>query len=224
MEESISLSQKLYLLSIKPEKGGIIAAVASSLNYVLIGALFLELHSKKNVRFENKRIIVIDSKSNNDLHRFVLDKISSSNRPVKISRALGKFNFSMKYILKELQQSLVDKRMIRLEHKQFLFFKWKKPFLVNKRVVYKMVNEVESQIANGAANSEEDTILLSFIGSSGLLNRIYPERRKRKAAKKRFEKMMIENQVSEVVADAIKAAQVVAATVATSVAVGSATH
>jgi hypothetical protein len=223
MSEPLLLSEKLYLLSVNPEKGGIITATANALNYVLLGGLLLELYQNKNVSFENKRVVILETKSENELHRFMLEKIGMRARPLKISRALGKFNFSMKYILNGVQQNLVDKRMIRMEPKRFLFFKWKKPFLVNKPVVQKMVTEIERQIMNGSA-SDENLILLSFIQPSGLLNRIFKERSKRKIAKKRLKKMMVENQVSEAVAGAISAAQVVAASVGASVAVSAAVH
>jgi len=223
MSEPLLLSEKLYLLSVNPEKGGIITATANALNYVLLGGLLLELYQNKNVSFENKRVVILETKSENELHRFMLEKIGMPARPLKISRALGKFNFSMKYILNGVQQNLVDKRMIRMEPKRFLFFKWKKPFLVNKPVVQKMVTEIERQIMNGSA-SDENLILLSFIQPSGLLSRIFKERSKRKIAKKRLKKMMVENQVSEAVAGAISAAQVVAASVGASVAVSAAVH
>ncbi len=223
MSEPLSLSEKLYLLSVNPEKGGIVSATANALNYVIIGGLLLELYQNKNISFENKRIVVLDTKTGNELHRFMLEKMGNPARPQKISRALGKFNFSMKYILKEVQQRLTDKRMIRMEPKRFLFFRWKKPFLVNKPVVQKMVVEIERQIMNGSA-SEEELVLLSFIQPSGLLTRIFRERSKRKTAKKKLKNMMIENQVSTAVAGAISAAQAVAASVGASVAVSAAVH
>ncbi len=223
MNDSITLSQKIYLLSLNAKKGGFVSAAKSGLNYTILGGLLFELFENKNIRFEGKKIVVLDKRSKNDLYRFMLEKIGKTERPIKISRALGKFNFSMKFVLKQVQQGLVEKRMIRMEPKQFLFFKWEKPYLINKQFVYKLVAEIERQISTGSA-SEEEMILLSFIKPSGLLFRIFPDRRKRKTAKKKLEKMMVENQVSEAVSGAIQTAQAVAVSVAASAAVAASVH
>lgn len=213
MNEPIPLSQKLYLLGINPQKGGIIPASYTAMNYVLIGTLFLELYQNKNINFVNKRIEILNTKSENSLHKFLLEKISKSKRSLRISRWINKFNFSLKHIRKEVQQSLVDKRIIRMQPKQFLFFKWKKPVLVNKQLVYKLVAEIEKQVFSGPAD-ENEIILLSFLKPAGLLKRIFPEREKRKKAKKKLKQLMVENQVSIAVADAIAAAHAAAASVA----------
>ncbi len=223
MNDSLPLSQKLYMLAIHPEKGGIIAASYTAMNYVLIGSLLLELFQNKKIKFDNKRLVVLKLDSDNKLHRFLLEKIGKSKRSLKISTWIQKFQYSLKYIRKEVQQGLIENRIIRMEPKQFLFFKWKKPVLVNKQAVYKLVSEVEKQTFS-ASVSEEEILLLSFLKPAGLLNRIFPEREKRKKAKTNLKKIMAENQVSLAVADAISAAQAVAASVDATTAVTSAVH
>jgi len=213
MNESIPLSQKLYLLAINPQKGGIISASYTAMDYVLIGTLFLELYKNKNINFENKRIVVLNSKSENPLHQFLLEKISKSKHPLKISRWINKFYFSLKHIRKEVQQGLVEKRIIKMQPKQFLFFKWNKPVLINKQIVYKQVAEIEKKIFSNTA-SEDEIILLSFLKPAGLLKRIFPEREKRKKAKRKLNQLMVDNQVSVAVADAISAAHAVAVSAA----------
>lgn len=222
MNESIPLSQKLYLLAIHQEKGGIIAASYSAINYVMIGSLFLELYQKKNIRFEDKRIFILNTKSDVPIHRFLLEKLSASTRTHKIARWINKLNMSAKHIRKAVQKDLVDKRYIRMQDKQFLFFKWKKPVLLKKQYVYQLITEIEKQIFNGSA-TEDEIILLSFVKPAGLLNRIFPERDKRKRASKKINQMMVNNQVSIAVADAISAAQAVAASVAATSAATAAT-
>lgn len=213
MNESIPLSQKLYLLGIHPEKGGIIGASYSAMNYVLIGSLLLELYQNKNIKFDNKRVVILNLKSENALYRILLEKIGKSKRSLRISTWIQKFQYSLKHIRKEVQLGLVEKRIIRMQSKQFLFFKWKKPVLLNKQIVSKLISGIEKQVFSGVV-SEDEIILLSFLKPAGLLNRIFPEREKRKKAKLKLKKIMVENQVSVAVADAISAAQAVAASVA----------
>lgn len=213
MNEPIPLSQKIYLLAIHPEKGGIISVSYTAINYVLVGSLFLELFQNKNIKFDNKRVIVLNLKSENNLHRFLLEKMGKSKRSLRVSTWIQKNQYSIKQIRTEVQQSLVEKRIVRMEPKQFLFFKWKRPVLVNKQVVSKLVIEIERQVFSGSV-SEEEILLLSFLKPAGLFTRIFPEREKRKKAKTHLKKIMVENQMSIAVADAISAAQVVAASLA----------
>lgn len=129
----------------------------------------------------------------------------------------------MKYIRGEVQKQLIDKRMIRMENKGFLFFKWKKPVLIKKQEVYSLVNEIERNVF-GNPTSEEEIMLLSLLKPAGLLKRIFPDKDKLKRAKKRLDKLTVENQISIAVSDAISAAQAVAASVAvTTVTTSSAT-
>lgn len=62
MSESIALSQKLYLLGIHPENGDIFSASYSTMGYVLVGSLLLELYQFNSISFQNKRIIRMGQK------------------------------------------------------------------------------------------------------------------------------------------------------------------
>lgn len=217
MEGSIPLAQQLYLLAIHPEKGGINTWSYSAIDYVVLGSLFMELYQLGNVRFENKRIIVENTKAESDLHAFMLQKMSKASKPRKISTWINKFYYSLKYIRTEVQNGLIDKRVIKLERKSFLFFRWKKPVIVNKQVVFRLSSEIENYIFQGTSN-ENDLILLSFLEPGGLLHRLFSDRRKRKQAKAKLKQMMVSNRVSSAVADAIAASQAVAASVAVTVA------
>ena len=213
MDQPIPLSQKLYLLGIHPEKGGLISSAYHAINFVLSGAILLELFQQKNIKFEDKKVVYMNDKSADPLHRFVLEKIKQKSRPVNLGTWIGKLRFSQKFIRKEVQKALVDKRLIKMETHQFLFFHWEKSQILNHQIVYRLVSEIESQIFKGTEN-EGEIMLLSMLKPAGLLIRIFPERERRKMATEKLKKMMIDNQVSEAVSQAIAAAQAVAATIA----------
>ena len=213
MNQPIPLSQKLYLLGIHPEKGGLISASYSVMNTILNGALFLELFLNKNIRFEQKKVVFLNDRTSDPLHRFLLEKIKQKSEPVKISTWIGKLNFSQKQIRQGVQQGLVDRRIIKMEPHQFLFFHWSKSKILNKQIVYNLISDIENQVFKGTEN-DEDIMLLSMLKPAGLLKRIFPEKEKRTRATEKLKQMMIENQVSVAVSEAIAAAQAVAASVA----------
>ncbi|SEU01635.1 Golgi phosphoprotein 3 (GPP34) [Draconibacterium orientale] len=223
MDQPIPLAQKIYFLGIHPEKGGIRSGAASAMHFVVIGTLLMDLYLQKKIKFEGKRVIVLSTKSDNELHRFVLDKMSRAKSPKKISTWISKLNYSQKYIRSEVQKGLVAKRLIRLEEKQFLFFKWKKPVVLNKQVMYRMIAEIDKQIFKGTT-AEEELIFLSFLEPAAMLRLVYQDRRKRKQARARLKQMSINNRVSGAVADAIAASQAIAASVAASAAASAATN
>lgn len=221
MNQSIPLSQKLYLLGIHPEKGGLISASYSVMNYILIGSLFLELFLNKNISFDQKKVVLLNDKTSEPLHRFLLDKIKLKPDPVKISSWINKLQFSQKYIRREVQQGLVKRRLIELEPHQFLFFRWKKSRIINMQPVYHLLSDIENQIFKGT-EIDEEIVLLSMLKPAGLIKRIFPEREKRNRAIERLKKMTVENQVSVAVSEAVAAAQAVAASVAVTAAVSGA--
>jgi len=221
MNQPIPLSQKLYLLGIHPEKGGLILGSQSAMNINLTGALFLELFLNKNISFDQKSVILVNDKTSDTLHQFILEKIKQNSKPIKMSIWLRKLQFSQKQIRREVQQGLVAKRIIKMEPHQFLFIHWEKSKIINRQIMFHLVSDIENQIFKGTDN-EEDILLLSMLKPAGLLKRIFPEREKRKRANDRLKKMMIDNQVSISVSEAIAAAQAVASTVAVSAAVSGA--
>ena len=209
----LPLSEKIYLLAIHPKKGGIISAAYTSLDYVILGSLFLELYLNENIVFENKRIIIRSRKTTNPIHEILLEKMSKSGKQLKVSRWISKFHFSAKRIRRLLQKSLSDKRLIRMEEKRFLFFRWKRPVVTDKQKVFHLLSEIENCILKESADKHQ-ILLLSMLKPAGLMKRIFREKDKRKKASRKLKKMMVENQVSVAVADAIAAAQSVAASVA----------
>ena len=221
MNQSIPLTQKLYLLGIHPEKGGLISASYSVMNIILIGALFLELFLNKHIRFDDKKVVFLNDKTTDRLHRFLLEKIKQKQDPVKISTWISKLHFSQKYIRSEVQKGLVDRRIIKMEPHQFLFFKWKKSKIINKQPLFNLISEIENQIFKGTEN-EEEIMLLSMLKPAGLIKRIFPEKEKRNRAVEKLKNLMVENQVSVAVSEAIAAAQAVAASVAVSAAMAGA--
>jgi len=206
MNSSIPLTQKLYLLAIHPEKGGLISASYSVMNTVLNGAMFLELFLNKNIRFDQKKVVFLNDRTSDPLHRFLLEKIKQKSEPVKISTWIGKLSFSQKQIRKEVQKGLVARRIIKMEPHQFLFFKWQKSKIINKQPLFNLISDIEYQIFRGTEN-EEEIMLLSMLKPAGLIKRIFPEREKRNRADNELKNLMVENQVSVAVSAAMAGAR-----------------
>ena len=88
----------------------------------------------RNISFSEKKVVFLNDKTSDPLHRFILEKIKQKTEPVKISVWLRKIQFSQKYIRKEVQQGLVKKRIIKMDPHQFLFIHWSKSKIINKQL------------------------------------------------------------------------------------------
>jgi hypothetical protein len=195
MENSLALTEKIYLLAIRPEKGGIRMSSSNAIRYVLAGAIIFEMVTMQNIRIENKSIHLTNSSSKDPLHLFALEKLFKYKNQMKISVWITKFAYSAATVRKNIQNSLVRKRLLRMEEKRFLFFRWKKPVLIKRQVVYKLQDEIRKSVSRGTLN-EEQIMLLSLLQPAGLMRSIFPERNKRIAAKNELKKLTADSQVS----------------------------
>ena len=207
MELSLSLPEKIYLLAIHPQKGGMVATAFNHMNYVVSGAVLLDLFVGNKIRFEGKKVVLIDKKYSDPLQKLSIEKIEKAVEPRNVSRWVYHFSWSYRSVKKLIIQSLVSKRLIRVEQKQFLFFRWKKVYLVDRMRVAKMVDEIESWIFRGAGD-DANRCLLSLLPQSGLFSRLFSRREKRKPAREQLKQMGVENVVSKAVVRAIRAKQV----------------
>lgn len=203
METSLSNAEKLYLFSIHPEKGGIVAAAYNTLVPVLAGAVLFDLLAAKKIAIDGKKIILMDKNVDDRLQEFVLAKIASARRTRTAQSWVHRFSWSSKRLKSFVKESLKQKRLIRIEQRQFLFFTWDKVFLTDRIKVTGFIAEIESQI-NEAAKIPANAELLSLLVPSELLKRMFPDRTKRKNIKAKLKQLHLENVVSKAVADVIR--------------------
>jgi Golgi phosphoprotein 3 (GPP34) len=203
METSLSIAEKMYLFSVHPEKGGIVSAAYSTLVPVLTGAILFDLIASKKLILEEKRIILNDNKGVDPLHDFLLEKIAAASKPRTAMNWIQRFSWSSKKIKSYVKESLKQKRLIRIEQRQFLFFRWDKVFLTDRVKVTGFISEIEAQIKGGGKTPVDDG-LLSLLIPSELLKRMFPDREKRKNIKSRLKQMQLENVVSKAVTDVIR--------------------
>jgi hypothetical protein len=203
METSLSIAEKIYLFSVHPEKGGIVAAAYNTLVPVLTGAVLFDLIASKKLTLEEKRIILNGNSAFDPLQAFVLEKIATASKPRTAQFWIHKFSWSSKKIKAFIKESLKQKRLLRIEQRQFLFFRWDKVFLTDRVKVTGFISEIETQIKGGGKAPVDDG-LLSLLIPSELLKRMFPDREKRKNIKARLKQMQLENVVSKAVADVIR--------------------
>jgi hypothetical protein len=217
MENELTLGEKLLLLAIKPNKGGIMCMSSYSLDFCLIGATILELELSGNISIMDKRVKVNREISSSSLFNYFLEKIVKAQRPRKIGYWLGPFSISKKRVRNELYQSLVQKREIRLEDKRFLFFTWKKPWLIPSNHTWNLINSIKN---HGYQNSDNmhDLYLSALLEPAELWSRIYPERAMRRSAKQKINQYLDKSHPNETITHAVESVKAVRRAIQESVA------
>lgn len=195
MENQLALSEKILLLTVRREKGGI-PAFLSAIDLVVAGAAFLEMALAGNIRLIDGRAEIVQSQTMVPLHQYLLGRMALSGNPRKIDHWLTSYRMSMKRIKGEVYRSLVQKHEIRLEEQSFLFFRWNKPFLLPGNHVMQVIDRIK-RVINQPSDSPEEIYLLLLTDSSGLLGRIYPEKTMRKSARNKIKQFRESNLSSE---------------------------
>jgi hypothetical protein len=215
MEKPLSLSEKIYLLAIHPVKGGIIMSAGSAINYVIAGALLIELQKKGSISFTDKRFVVKNRFPDLQVHRNVLSKVKHPERPQRITSYISKLSYSRKDTIFKIREMLVDKGIIRLKERQFLYiFRWKVAEIVKKNVVEGIIEDLGKQVLM-SARDEESVLLLSLILPANLQRRVFPEKQKRLQALPILKELTENNIVSKLVFRVIRAARAATAAAAT---------
>jgi hypothetical protein len=182
MENNLTLAEKLLLLAVRPEKGGIMTFPSGTINYCLLGAGIFELFLTGNVVLRDRKLEVISRATGGGLNAFLLEKTEKSTRPRSVSYWLSRWGFSGRKMRSLVYQSLAEKGEIKLVERRFIFFKWKIPILLPKNHAYNIINSIKSLVVGGPGVPEE-IYLLSLLEPAELLRRIYPERGLRKQAR-----------------------------------------
>ncbi len=209
METIFNLAEKLYLFSIHPEKGGIISDAYQQRDYVLAGAVIFSLLETEKITLEEKKVRIKSSMGLNPLQQLAIQRMSRFSNPVSVSRWVNRLSWSGRNFRSIIKNSLKEKRLLRLEPRQFLLFRWGKVFLTDRMKVLSMISEIENQI-NASIKKPDDLHLQSLLNSSGLLKRMFPDKEKRKNIKAKLKQTETDNVVAKAVADAIRVSKAAA--------------
>jgi hypothetical protein len=194
-ESKLSIPEKIFLLSINPEKGGLVNWFGYSLDLSLAAAFIMELHVRGNIEILGNRIGILNPDSGDRLARFVLSKFEKFDRPLTIGRWINRLHFFSRQIKRELKTGMAGKRLIRLEERQFWFFSWARPYLYDRTKAGSLRSGIEKIVFSGELNPE-DKYILSLAEPSGLMRRLFPVREQRRNARRRIRQSGVENEIS----------------------------
>lgn len=219
----LTLAEELLLLGMDDKSGEILLSVSTSLPFGLAGALLLDLYIAKKIEIRNEKIYAIDSsQTGNKLLDEALGLINVKVEPENTSFWIKNFNSSIDDLTEKIITSLVDRGVLKREEKKIL---WLIP--VERFPTQDPMPEVLSRIAIRRIvleNEEPDNrtlALLSLIKASNLIDELFLKEERRQAANIIEDYIKNEN-IGKVVADINnEVTEIIASSVAGSVAAAS---
>ncbi len=204
MDRSLKLSEKLFCLAVNPKNGGIFLNASSTLAMTLTGSVFLELMNKQVISIENGVVHLINPTVQNDeIYDFFLHRIRERAKDRKLRTWISRFNVRGRKIQKHFIRTLVRKNVIRTEERRILFIPYEKVFIMDRELVEKIRMEVENTFLRRSETTDEALILAAMVEQTSLLSRIFPDRARRKEAR-RFLKSLPQTQIIKAVREAIQ--------------------
>ncbi len=196
MEKSLRISEKLYFLSIRREKGGLSMSASSQIHIVVHGALLIEMLHKSILDIANGKISVRESRDEDEIYSYILGLWGNIQNPRRIRFWLSRMSTKRVRIKRLLHARMEKKRLISIEKKQFLFIKWEKPHILD----YKMHRELNRRVSNAIFSNElnkEELIELILLKSLNILRNIFSEKENRRQARRKLKALSVNPPITQ---------------------------
>ncbi|NMA69307.1 MAG: GPP34 family phosphoprotein [Desulfitobacterium sp.] len=202
----LSLTEKVLLLTINEDKGTFSFTASMVIDYILTGALLMELELLKRTTADKKTLKVLNSSStNNPRLDEVLRQLHSSKKVHSPDYWVRKLRRSMKNLRKEILEEMVDKALLREEeHQTLIFFTTYRYPVRDIRGKKDIMDLIYRTLMRDEKPDQATTKLISLLHVSGLLPHLF-DKDERKEAKKNANKISKDDILANAVKKAIQA-------------------
>lgn len=198
------IAEKLLLLGLRQDKGTVVAASQTALNFGLAGAILMELSMMGRFELQKDRVVVTNPAGVSDpiLYDAMLS-IVKANKPKKLQHWVTRLGNNRLHT--KLANRLVERGILKKEKKHFLgIFPYTTHPEVNATPEQEIRKQIRSVVLDETEPNEEQLILLSLVKACSLVNEIFLKE-ERKAAKKRIDNLVKGQAVEKAVSAATAA-------------------
>ncbi len=222
---NLTIAEKFLVIAHHAEKGRFITSDVQ-MSYGLIGALILDLLLEKWFTIDNKLLILQNQKtSSNQVFEDMLSQIRREEKPKKIKRWITKFSYRSRKYKWTILSKLEEKKVVKIEHKKFLFIPYRQVFLLNQQVRKEILAALSQKILTSKKLSEEETSVLSLIEACKLHKTLSSDKTELRTIKMELKRLLKESPIADAVDATIKQVQAaIAASIAASAAASAATR
>lgn len=189
---SLTLVERLFLLSIDDDKGKITAFVSDPIRFGLIGALLAELAYQEKIVLKEKRILIQDNQPLEDpLMNDFLTQISAEGRAFKVKHWVD--SLASRKLASHVGLCLVKKNVLRIDEKSYT---WVIPYVgvpeKNTSAKYWVKQHLREIILAGETPDPLSVVLLGLVRACRMSDLLFTIDERRFANKKGKELMKSE--------------------------------
>lgn len=197
------LESFVYLL-IRPGKGGL-RVDDNRKQYVMAGAVIMELSLLGRLELENKRIKLKNPKlTGNPILDEALQLMKKAGKPKKVKDWVYKLGMRSRKSYARVLKDMSRKGKVILKQKRFLFFKWKRPYLADPRRQEELKAELREVVFKGRKPEQNTVMLLGLLYASRCYTILCKEKCEAKEVKKAIKAILEKYPLAEGVDKAIQ--------------------
>jgi len=202
--------EKFLLLAKHPEKFWFRISEIQ-FKFGLIGACFLELSLKNTIDVKNDRFIIINKlkSTNSEYPGFerISDLIENSTKERKPRYWIQKIARKSRIYKWEFLNGLEKKKLIRIEHKTFLWIPYRRCYLIDSRTRNKLIEHLREIVLYKKKKSEEDVAILGMVEACKMHKIIAKDRHERRIMRKELKTILKDSPISATVESTIRQVQ-----------------
>lgn len=177
----------------------------------MIGACLLELSLKNILDVKNDRFIIINKLQENNSEypgfKRISDLIEHSTKERKPKYWIQKIARKSRTYKWEFLNGLEKKRLIRIEHKTFLWIPYRRCYLVDSITRNKLIDHLRNIVLYKKKKSEEDVAILGMIQACNMHKIIANDRHERRMMRKELKTILKDSPISQTVESTIRQVQ-----------------
>lgn len=220
----LNTPEKFLLLAKHPEKYWF-KVPELQLKYGMIGACLLELSLQNILDVQNNHFVIKNKSELKDSEYPGFERISelikNSNKERKPKYWIQKISRKSRLYKWEFLNGLEKKKLIRIEHKTFLWIPYRRCYLLDSRTRNKLIEHLREIVLYKKKKSEEDLAILGMVEACKMHKIIAKDRHERRTMRKELKTILKDSPISQTVENTIRQVQaaitiaIVASTVAT---------
>jgi len=173
----LSFAEEIFLFALDDREGSIKPLPVSALEYVLPGALLMELAFLNRIDTDLKSLQIADRQSTgNALLDDVLRQIGQKNEPQPIAYWLAHFAGQAKQIQERVLEQLIAKGVLKIENKKILWvFKTRRYPMIDNREIKEVTARLRGLILSDEIPDPRDAVLISLVDACRLFDDLFSD-------------------------------------------------
>lgn len=173
------IAREYYLIALNPKNGSYFS-LGSDFGYGVLGGILMDLYQCNRIRFQNKKIILID---NSPTNYAIFDKaieLIGKRGPVRVSTLIARMAFKGRFYKNELIELLLSNKDILRVKKKFMIFSYNRYFPADREFRLSIVRRVRDILLRNETPLPNELLLLSLIYACQIYRALSDDRAERK--------------------------------------------